>query len=121
MGAVEFLFALKGVDCYGAEYFFHPAAEGGRISHGPTGASHLPPGPEAGFLSNSQVHVGVAPLVGYAHDAFEAVGLAAVIYPAGGSSNVWGGGRGRRCWSWGCWGGGCWSWGCWGCCGWGER
>ena len=106
VGAVEFLLALEGVDFNGAEHLSHPAAEGGRISHGPTGASHLPPGPEAGFLSNSQVHVGVAPLVGYAHDAFEAVGLAAVIYPGGGSSNVWGGGRGRRSGR---------------CCGWGDR
>ena len=99
MGAVEFLFALKGVDCYGAEYFFHPAAEGGRISNGPSGASHLPPGPEAGFLSNSQVHIGVAPLVGDAHDAFEAGWLAALIHPGAASFSSFGRGccgRGER-------------------------
>ena len=76
VGAVVVLIALEAVDGGGAEHLPHPAVEAGRIGARPAGAGHLPPGPEAGFLTHAEVHIGEALLVGDPHDALQVVWLA---------------------------------------------
>ena len=74
MGAIELLLPKKLINLLRRKNFPEPALEGGLIGDGPFGTQHLPSGPITRDFANSQMHIGMALVMGEAHDLFKAWG-----------------------------------------------
>ena len=74
MGAVEFFFPEKGIDLLRREDLPQPALKHALIGDRPVCLLHLAASSEPGCFPDTEMHIGMAFLVGHPHDRFQARG-----------------------------------------------
>ena len=74
MGAVVVLLAKELIQLHRSENLPHPTLELGQVGERPPRRAHFAPGPETGFLTHPQVHIGEAAGMGDPGDLLEAGG-----------------------------------------------
>ena len=72
MGAVKFLVAVEAIDLLWRQDFLEPSLKDFGAGDRPIRALHVSPGPVARHLSDPQMHIGMAGIMGNANDLQEA-------------------------------------------------
>ena len=72
MGAVKFLVAVEAIDLLWRQDFLEPSLKDLGAGDRPFHALHVSPGPVARDVPHSEVDIGMASIMGDAHDVLEA-------------------------------------------------
>ena len=72
MGAVKFLVAVEAIDLLWCQDFLEPSLKDFGAGDRPIRALHVSPGPVARHFPNPQVDIGMAGIMGDAHNVLEA-------------------------------------------------
>ena len=74
VGPIEFLLAKEGIDLLRREDLLQPALEGGQVGAGPFRGLHFAAGAIARHFTDSEMHIGMAGVMGDANDLLQAGG-----------------------------------------------
>ena len=89
MGPVEFLLGCEGIDLVRGENFLKPGLEDLRRAHGPLRKLHFSTGAIPRLFPNTEVHIGVAGLMGDPYDLLESWSLTLLDRCDGLNTRLW--------------------------------